>query len=205
MPHHRFLQSQWPTVLSALTLPAVYVLFAYAHWQAYVATQRSALVLIAGCEALVAMLYLARRQPVTVSAHAGDWLLGIGGTLLPMLLRPGGPGYPAIGDPLLEVGAGLLIVSLLSLNRSLAVVPARRDIKTTGLYRLVRHPVYLSYVVLFTGYVLANASAANIAIWAATLACLWARIWREEAHLMADAAYRDYMQVVRYRIIPFLL
>lgn len=192
-------------MLSAMLLPTVWFFFAYAHWQAFQATQKWSLLLICACEALISVLYLARSEPRTVSGHPSDWLLAMGATLLPLFLRPAAWGVSPEGDWLIAAGALLLVLSLLSLNRSLAMVAAKREIKTGGMFRVVRHPVYLSYGLIFTGYVLANTTGFNLAICVATLAGLWARIVREEAHLALDAEYREYMRTVRFRLVPFVL
>ena len=39
---------------------------------------------------------------------------------------------------------------------------ARRQLKTSGLYRLVRHPLYASYLLSYLGYVLANTNLRNV-------------------------------------------
>jgi protein-S-isoprenylcysteine O-methyltransferase Ste14 len=121
-----------------------------------------------------------------------------------MLFRPAAWGVLPAAGMLILVGAALQIVGLLSLNRSFAIVAAKRDIKTSGMYRLVRHPIYASYFLVFAGYVLQNTSIANLLIYMLLLVLLLIRIVREERHLALDPAYREYMQAVRYRLIPFV-
>jgi protein-S-isoprenylcysteine O-methyltransferase Ste14 len=89
-----------------------------------------------------------------------------------------------------------------SLNRSFALVAAKRSIKTRGMYRFIRHPLYASYLVMFSGYLLANTTTANLVVYLITMACLFARILREEKHLALDSGYRQYMLEVRYRVFP---
>ena len=98
----------------------------------------------------------------------------------------------------------LQIVSLLSLNRSFALVAAKREIKTAWMYHVVRHPLYASYFVVFGGYVLAHTTLVNLLVYAITAGFLYARIFREERHLALDPAYREYMLEVRYRLVPFV-
>jgi protein-S-isoprenylcysteine O-methyltransferase Ste14 len=98
----------------------------------------------------------------------------------------------------------LQIFGVLSLNRSFGLVAAQREIKTSGLYRVVRHPLYASYVVIFLAYVAANTTAGNVILLAVTLACLAGRILREESHLAADPMYQGYMRRVRYRVVPLV-
>jgi protein-S-isoprenylcysteine O-methyltransferase Ste14 len=93
---------------------------------------------------------------------------------------------------------------MVSLNRSFAIVPANREIKTAGMYRFVRHPLYASYLVMLTSYVLANTTFENVLVFAFVMGCMFIRMFREEKHLALDAEYRNYMRKVRYRLIPFI-
>ncbi|HTN67440.1 MAG TPA: methyltransferase, partial [Burkholderiaceae bacterium] len=84
------------------------------------------------------------------------------------------------------------------------LVAAKRKIKTAWMYRIVRHPIYASYCLIFTGYLLANTTLYNLLVYAVSLIFLGARIFREESHLALDPAYRGYMHEVRYRLVPFI-
>jgi protein-S-isoprenylcysteine O-methyltransferase Ste14 len=68
----------------------------------------------------------------------------------------------------------------------------------------VRHPLYASFFVSFSGYVLANTSIANLVVYACTIGLLFFRLLREETHLALDIEYRAYMAQVKYRIIPLI-
>ena len=65
---------------------------------------------------------------------------------------PGEPAWPAGGLVLVTLAAFLSIASLLSLGRRFGVFPALRGLMTRGPYRLVRHPMYLAYVIADIGY-----------------------------------------------------
>jgi protein-S-isoprenylcysteine O-methyltransferase Ste14 len=105
---------------------------------------------------------------------------------------------------LIVVGISVQIAGLMSLNRSFGIVPAKREIKTAGMYRLVRHPLYAAYFVAFTGYVLANTSTANLVVYIAEISLQILRLLREEKHLSMDYAYRAYMKRVKFRIVPLI-
>ncbi|UUZ53225.1 hypothetical protein LP419_30660 [Massilia sp. H-1] len=77
-------------------------------------------------------------------------------------------------------------------------------VKTQGLYRLVRHPLYASYMISFSGYMLTNTSLRNVAVFGVTIALLAMRILREERHLSLDSNYREYMARVKFRVLPFV-
>ena len=182
----------------------VWWMFSYAHLIKFQKTHDLALIMVVISETLTAILFFVRSSPKTISFAPGDWFVGVAGSYLPMLFRPAAWGVLPAAGMLILVGAALQIVGLLSLNRSFAIVAAKRDIKTSGMYRLVRHPIYASYFLVFAGYVLQNTSIANLLIYMLLLVLLLIRIVREERHLALDPAYREYMQAVRYRLIPFV-
>jgi protein-S-isoprenylcysteine O-methyltransferase Ste14 len=197
-------QSRSINLVTSILFAATWALFASAHLSSFRHHHDAALLLFAAAETLVAALFLVRSAPASVSPHPLDWLLGIAGTFLTLLLRPSSEALLPSASMAIGAGALLQIAAFASLNRSIAVVPARRTIKTRGLYRLVRHPVYASYFLSHTGYALSNSSARNIALVVATLILLLFRIIREERHLAQDPAYRGYMARVRYRLCPYL-
>jgi protein-S-isoprenylcysteine O-methyltransferase Ste14 len=124
---------------------------------------------------------------------------------LPLFLSPTTSGLIPAAKDVVILGIMLQIFSLVSLNRSFAIVAASRKIKTRGMYRVVRHPLYFSYILMYTGYILANTSLLNFAIYFLTVGFMFVRMTREEKHLSRDFTYVAYMQKVRYRVIPFLI
>jgi protein-S-isoprenylcysteine O-methyltransferase Ste14 len=99
---------------------------------------------------------------------------------------------------------GLVVVigGKVSLGRSFGLMPANRGVVSTGLYRLVRHPIYMGYLISHVAFVLANPALWNlIALVTADIALL-ARAVCEERTLGLDAAYREYRERVRWRVIP---
>ncbi len=200
----RVIGSERFNVYGGLLLAVLWVGFSYAHFTKFQASHDPTLLLVIFSETLTAILFIIRAPPKTVSLQVYDWLVALGGTFAPFLFRPTESGVLPDAVALVWLGTVLQIVSLLSLNRSIAIVAAKRDIKTRGMYRYVRHPIYASYVLLFAGYVLSNTSAANGLIYALLLVLLACRIAREERHLGADPVYREYMLAVRYRLIPYV-
>lgn len=97
---------------------------------------------------------------------------------------------------------GLAIASLWSLGRSFGILIARRRIKTSGVYRLVRHPMYASDILLRLGYLLTHFTWLTCVLFVlSTAAYLW-RACLEEQFLSGDAEYRAYRLRVRYRLVP---
>lgn len=179
-------------------------MFAYSHMRAFNASGDWSYLLFCIAETLGALLFVVRSEAVTVSAAPSDWALAIGATFAPFLFAPAAWGLLPQARLLVIAGSCLQIAGLLSLNRSFGLVPAKREIKTAGLYRFVRHPLYASYLLSFSGYMLANTSLANLAVFAGGATLLVLRLLREERHLGLDPAYRAYMRQVKYRIVPFI-
>ncbi len=193
-----------PALLVGILLAFAWGLFSYLHMLAFRQTGDWTYLLFCIAETLSATLFLVRREAITVSTAPLEWALAISATFTPFLFAPATWGVLPSAKVLLVAGIGAQIAGLLSLNRSYGIVPARREIKTSGMYRLVRHPLYAAYFITFTGYVLTNTSAANVFVYVAEIILQSFRLLREEKHLSTDLAYCAYMKRVKYRIVPFV-
>jgi protein-S-isoprenylcysteine O-methyltransferase Ste14 len=119
--------------------------------------------------------------------------------------RPGhetGPAAARAGLILVITGAALSLAGLLSLGRSFGVRPALRGLATRGAYRLVRHPLYLAYVIQDIGYNLGEWSPGTLLLVAAGWASMLYRIHAEERVLSRSAEWAGYAGRVRYRLVP---
>jgi protein-S-isoprenylcysteine O-methyltransferase Ste14 len=110
-----------------------------------------------------------------------------------------------IADILVLAGYGIF-VRVLKENRyasRIVEVEEKQEVIMTGPYALVRHPMYLAIMIMYVFTPLALGS-----YWAGLPALslifvLVARIRNEEKVLLAElSGYREYMQRVRYRLIP---
>ncbi len=154
-------------------------------------------------EGAVAIFVLLRRATDQISVKPFDWAVGIGGTMLPMLLVPTGHGWPG-GAACLIVGVVIALGAKVSLGRSFGVVAANRGIKSDRLYGAVRHPMYLGYFLANAGVLMLNPSIFNAALLSLWTACQIARIRAEEHVLLQDATYRAHADKVRFRLLPFV-
>jgi len=75
----------------------------------------------------------------------------------------------------------------------------------TGLYKYIRHPLYLSLLLLGTGAMLKNPAVIQLIVGVINLIAIWftARIEENEMIARFGNAYRDYMKETRM-FIPFL-
>ena len=82
--------------------------------------------------------------------------------------------------------------------------PALRGLVTSGPYRFVRHPMYLSYVLADIGYNLQEWNSVTLLLVLVGWASLVYRIHAEERVLSQHAEWPAYVGLVRYRLFPGL-
>ena len=115
------------------------------------------------------------------------------------------PGYvvsSAAGLVLVTLAAGLSLVSLLTMGRRFGVRPALRGLVTNGPYRLVRHPMYLSYILADIGYNLQEWNFVTLLLVLVGWMSLVYRIHAEDRLLSQHTEWPGYVILVRYRLFP---
>lgn len=146
----------------------------------------------------------------TVQAWA--FVLVQAGLLLAIVVLPGGdawttPQWLDQGARLLQwLGLAILAVAFVNLGRSLTPLPTpvpHGELRTGGLYRFVRHPIYTGVLALAVGAAIRSASVAK-AVAAALLTLLFMAKARWEEQRLADR-YADYEEYARTtpRFVPF--
>lgn len=90
------------------------------------------------------------------------------------------------------------------LSRTIKVVEGQKLIDT-GLYAIVRHPMYMASTLLFLAMPMVLASPISLAIMGLYLPLIAQRIKTEESLLEEQLpGYVEYKKRVRYRMIPFI-
>ena len=117
---------------------------------------------------------------------------------------PGQVTWPAAGLVMVTLAAGLSLVSLLAIGRLYGIRPALRGLVTSGPYRFVRHPMYLSYILADIGYNLQEWNSVTLLLVLIGWASLIYRIRAEEWVLSQHAEWPAYVALVRYRLLPGL-
>ena len=156
-------------------------------------------------QAWFVVAFLVRRPPRAVGRHLGYWLLAAGGTFGGLLFRPTGahPQWGVDAGLSLQVaGLVLAITSLAALGRSFGFVAADRGLVTRGPYAVVRHPLYVAYLLIQTGYLLQTVSVRNAIVLALATCCNVGRLIAEERVLSRSGEYQDYQRRVRWRMLP---
>jgi protein-S-isoprenylcysteine O-methyltransferase Ste14 len=115
---------------------------------------------------------------------------------------PGEPASPTVALILVTLAACLSLASLLTLGRWFGVRPALRGLATKGPYRLVRHPMYLAYLLADIGYNLQEWNIGTALLVMFGWMSLLYRIRAEERILSQHAGWRAYIGSVRYRLLP---
>lgn len=112
-----------------------------------------------------------------------------------------------IGDVLVAVGLGVtsLVVIQNSFAASTVQVEMGQTVASTGLYGLVRHPMYTGNVITIVGFPLALGSYWGLVAVIPGLVALIVRIRDEEGLLIEQLdGYREYTQKARYRLAPYV-
>ncbi|PYK52594.1 MAG: hypothetical protein DME48_14800 [Verrucomicrobia bacterium] len=117
---------------------------------------------------------------------------------------PGNVASPGTGLVLVTLAAGLSLVSLLTMGRLFGVRPALRGLVTSGPYRFIRHPMYLSYILADIGYNLQEWNFVTLLLVLVGWMSLVYRIHAEERVLSQHAHWPAYVTLVRYRLFPGL-
>lgn len=156
---------------------------------------------------VLAVLHLTRRRPVRKHSEwrpKVDALLGLLFFYLLLLLprAPTNAMWDGISALLIVIGNILALLAVLDLGRSLSVMPEARKLVTDGIYRFVRHPLYLSEAVAMFGIFLQFRSVTALAIVLIEYFWQWRRMdWEEQILMQAFPEYEDYRRQTA-RLIP---
>lgn len=147
------------------------------------------------------------------SEHVIAWsLVAIQVVLLAgLLLLPGdrywtAPGWlSAVAVAVIAVAAALALAGVLKLGAGLTASPLPSDaaqLRTTGAYACVRHPIYAALLLGGAGLVVLGGRLTRVWVWLALLGLLWVKAALEERKL--TARFPDYRQYAARtpRLVP---
>ncbi len=202
----RFLYILWEMGCTAFLI-AWYGYFIYVFATNFLATHNISALLYVIYELIIVFFLLIRNIPKEVSFAPYDWFVALGGTLGPTLMRPAEVSMLPDMDFLIVLQILGMIISglgLLSLSNSFGAVAANRGIKTDGLYKYIRHPLYSGYFMTLVAFLLQNANLYNFAIVAMVFTFKLLRIFAEERFLLEDPEYAAYAEKTKWRVIPYV-
>lgn len=116
----------------------------------------------------------------------------------------GGPTAAALSWGIIIAANLLGIATLLNLGRSFGILIAFRELRDSGLYGIIRHPMYLSDILLRVGYVVSHTDPFSVTVVVGSTGCYVYRALLEERFLARQPEYAEYMTRVRYRFIPWV-
>jgi protein-S-isoprenylcysteine O-methyltransferase Ste14 len=117
------------------------------------------------------------------------------------------PAISLIGDALVVIGLGIAIFTVKQNSYAAAniAVEETQTVTSTGLYRIVRHPMYMGALIMFAGIPLALDSWWGLAVVVPVVIVFAVRISDEEKLLNQQlAGYRDYAGKVHHRLVPYV-
>jgi protein-S-isoprenylcysteine O-methyltransferase Ste14 len=117
------------------------------------------------------------------------------------------PVVSLVGDALVTIGLGIAMLVIIQNSYAAANIKVEggQKVVSTGLYGLVRHPMYVGNLIMMAGVPLALGSYWGLVFMILGLLGLAIRILDEEKLLEQELdGYREYMQKVRYRLVPYV-
>jgi protein-S-isoprenylcysteine O-methyltransferase Ste14 len=191
------------------------------YWQAWV------FLAVVGVAAWIPAVYLLRMNPAALEARMRGGptaetrvaqrviIAGLYASLAAMVVvsaldhRFGWSAVPTaicvVGDVLVAIGLGVVAMVIIQNSYAAATVQvqAGQKVVSTGLYGLVRHPMYTGNVIMMVGIPLALGSYWGLVFVVPGLIVLASRIRDEEKLLQKELdGYLEYTQKVRYRLLP---
>jgi protein-S-isoprenylcysteine O-methyltransferase Ste14 len=158
---------------------------------------------------LLASLHLSRYRPVRKYPMWVPKITALLGLLVIYLLMlvpraEFNPTWDGLSTTLLLVGNIVCILAVLDLGRSLSIMPEARRLVTTGIYRRIRHPLYLAEEIALAGIAVQFRSLEAAAVLCLHFYCQIRRMDWEEGIL--TAAFPEYADYARrsYRLVPGL-
>ena len=202
-----------------LFLPA----WTFNYWQAWV------FILVFTISTIIPSIYLGLKNPAALERrmHAGPaaetrtlqkFIISGAVLLLPAVMvfsafdhrfgwSPVPTAIEVVGDALVAIGLGvsMLVVIQNPYAASNVTVEADQKVITTGLYRLVRHPMYVGVLIMVVGVPLALGSWWGLIVLIPVVIGLAFRILDEEEMLKQELeGYSAYTQKVHYRLVPYV-
>jgi len=117
------------------------------------------------------------------------------------------PAVSLIGDALVAIGLGIAIFTVNQNSYAAAniAVEETQTVTSTGLYGIVRHPMYMGGLIMFAGIPLALDSCWGLAVVVPVVIAVVVRIADEEKLLNQElAGYREYASKVHHRLVPYV-
>lgn len=159
--------------------------------------------------AVAIVLHVSRYRPVSKYDAWGPKITALLGTLFTylVLLTPRAPPdvfWDSLSTLVVLMGSLLCILAVSDLGRSLSVMPEARKLVTHGLYRRIRHPLYLASEIATVGFFLQFRSWQAVPILVVHFYFQIRRMgWEEGILAKAFPEYAEYQRRT-WRLVPGL-
>jgi protein-S-isoprenylcysteine O-methyltransferase Ste14 len=184
-------------------VPLLAILFAGWHTVSFILTLRISILLILAKAALELQFYVRKSAEPFISTSAYAWLIGLCGAAAPLMFRPADVVADfSVATVMQVVGLAMLIYIFRTFRQSCGVTVTGHGVRRVGLYRFVRHPLYLALMLCEYGYVLNHTNFYNLCILALVTTFQVLRINEEERLMLDDKQFRQYAQQTPWRVIP---
>lgn len=157
------------------------------------------------------IMFLSRRPSKRTSTSPFEWFIAIYGTFIGYFYVFNGPAdyFPwtfILGASIVKILISvLMITAIFSLGRSFGIVPSDRGIKTGGLYRYVRHPIYSLYLLSdLIDMIAGKFFWQNALVFLSFILTTYFRTVYEERLLERNPKYSAYKEKTPYRLLPGL-
>jgi protein-S-isoprenylcysteine O-methyltransferase Ste14 len=155
---------------------------------------------------IISLLFLIRTRPAVVSTNPLHWIVALAtsfsGFFFSKIDIIHNSNYLIFLNVLLTCAILLGIITAIILGKSYDFLPALREVKIKYVYNLIRHPMYLSSIIIKIVYTSKNPLPYNIILLVVIIFLYDKRTKYEEEILSKDISYIEYMQKVKYRFIP---
>jgi|GEM_PF-1030207 len=181
-----------------------FIFFVWAHVAALAHALRLSILMILAMAVLEIQFYVRKSTLQFVNTSAYAWFIALVGTVAALLFRPTTDGVPDVSfaTGLQAIGLAMLVYVIITLNRNPGTEFARRGVSRDGLYRFVRHPIYLAFMCSGYGYILNHTTLYNMGVIALVTFLQVIRIKEEERLLRDDQEFQEYAEHTRWQVIP---
>jgi protein-S-isoprenylcysteine O-methyltransferase Ste14 len=201
----RIISEKWPDACARVLVGGLFLALAWRLGGDFLETNRPTDLLLLVGEALVVVLTCFRRRASTVDRRLIVRIVTAISMMSPLLITPAQvPSLIPEAAAASMAGIGLLVVigGKISLGYSFGLLPANRGVMDRGLYQLVRHPIYLGYLMTHAPFLAAHPTTWNAVVLLAGDAALIVRAFYEEQTLSQDPKYIRYCKNVKWRLVP---
>ena len=110
----------------------------------------------------------------------------------------------SISSFFLLIGASWTVISLCTLGKQFALFPTNPKIVTKGVYRIIRHPIYLGESIIVIACFLSNVRWLNTIALIVFAVFLYMRINLEEQVMEKGYEYDEYQKKVKWKLLPYI-